>query len=320
MKPENFSILFGLTSPESLAEYFGFGYPGNDKMLSIITLYIEMTSILFGIVLVITFTIIYMVICFHGVNNRFPIPFSAQAEVILEIFFAVIPTLVITYLLIPALRFLFLAEYDENCLDTAFNVSIIGHQWYWSYVVDTKFGSDILVNFFDPNYVFPALQFDSYMSRSQESDVTRLLKVENTLVLPRGYHIRLYVTSHDVIHSWSVPQLGMKVDAIPGCLTSCILYASSEGVYYGQCSELCGINHAFMPICVQIMDETHFMDWLLLAMGFMLVQDITNVLFEGETMKELMKQCTSTKDFENLGGLDSLVFYTMWLSHLNTIR
>ena len=318
MKPENFSILFGMTSPESLAKYFGFGYPGNDKMSTIITLYIEMMSILLVVVLMITFTIIYMVVRFHGVKNRFPMPFSAEAEVLLDIFFAVISTLVITYFLILSLGFLFQVEYDENFLDIAFDVYIIGHQWYWSYVLDTELGSDILTNFFDPNYVFPALQFDSYMSQEQESDLTRLLKVDNNLVLPSGYHIRLYVTSHDVIHSWSVPQLGVKLDAIPGCFTQCILYASSEGVYYGQCSELCGINHAFMPICVQIVDEFHFMDWLLLSMGALLAQHIAYV-FDVE-FTNLMKQCRSIKDFENLGGLDSLVFSTWWLSYLNTIR
>jgi len=317
MKPENFSILFGLKSPESLAEYFGFGYPGNDKMLSIITLYIEMMSILLGIVLVITFTIIYMVVRFHGVKNRLPIPFRAEAEVLLDIFFAVMPTLVITYLLIPALGFLSQVEYDENFLDTLFNVSIIGHQWYWSYELDTKLGSDILVNFFDPNFVFPALQFDSYMS--QESDVSRLLEVDKSLVLPSGYHICLYVTSHDVIHSWSVPQLGVKVDAIPGQLTQCTLYASSAGVYYGQCSELCGVNHAFIPICVEVVDDFYFMNWLFLSMRCILAQYITNV-FDVE-VRNLMEQCRTEKDFKRIKslGLD-LVFSTMWVSYLNTIR
>jgi len=296
MNPKNFSILFGMTSPNSLTEYFGFGYPGNDKMLSIITLYIEMMSILLGIVLVITFTIIYMVVRFNGVKNRLPMPFSAEAEVLLDIFFAVIPTLVITYLLIPALGFLSQVEYDENFLDTLFNVYIIGHQWYWSYELDTKLGSDILVNFFDPNFVFPALQFDSYMS--QESDVSRLLEVDKSLVLPSGYHICLYVTSHDVIHSWSVPQLGVKVDAIPGRLMQCILYASSEGVYYGQCSELCGINHAFMPICVEIVNNSQFLDWLLLSMDSTLVQDMTTSFDGYGEMKELTKEPSSSEDSE----------------------
>jgi len=293
---ESHNLFLGFFSPWSLTEYFGFGLPGNDKMFSIIILYIEMMSLLLGIVLVITSVLLYMIYRFNGMKNRYAIHFSSNAEALLDTFFAIIPTLLITYLLLPALGFLFQVEYDENFLETLFNVYIIGHQWYWSYELDTKLGSDILVDFFDPNFVFPSLQFDSYLA--QENDVNRLLDVDKSLVLPSGYNICLYVTSHDVIHAWSVPQLGVKVDAIPGRLMKYILYASIEGVYYGQCSELCGVNHAFMPICVEIVKGSYFIDWLFLSLDCNFVQQLDDHFYDqGENLDESFMSSLFFKDF-----------------------
>jgi hypothetical protein len=110
----------------------------------------------------------------------------------------------------------------------------------------------------------------------QDASINRLLSVDKCLVLPSGYNIGFYITSHDVIHSWAIPQLGIKVDAIPGRLMKFILYASVEGVYYGQCSELCGINHAFMPICVEIVKSSYFIDWLFLSLDCDFVQNFFN--------------------------------------------
>lgn len=255
-----------------LTNYFGFGFPGNDKMLSIIILYVEMMSVLLAIAITITVVIGYTIYNFNGVNNRYPFHFSHKVESMLDTIFAIIPTILITYIIIPALGFIFQMEYDENFLETLFNVYVIGHQWYWSYEVDTKLGTDILMDFYSPTFTFPALQFDSYMS--QDAEYNRLLSVDKSLVLPSGYNICFYITSHDVIHSWSVPQLGIKVDAIPGRLMKFILYASIEGVYYGQCSELCGFNHAFMPICVEVVKGSHFVDWVFLSLDCNLVQKI----------------------------------------------
>jgi len=256
----------------SILKIFGFSAPANEKMLSIIILYIEMMSILFSIALVVGFIVIFCIYFFNHTRNNVSFFFSKKVESLLYTFFALIPTVIISYLLIPALGFLFQIEYDENLLETLFNVHIIGHQWYWTYEVDTKIGSDLLICFYDSNFSFPILQFDSYMDR--ENDINRLLSVDKSLVLPSGYNISFYITSHDVIHSWAVPQLGIKADALPGRLMKFILYASMEGTFYGQCSELCGVNHAFMPICVEIIKSKHFLDWILLSLSCNISKDI----------------------------------------------
>jgi heme/copper-type cytochrome/quinol oxidase subunit 2 len=279
----------------SLTNYFGFGIPGNEKMLSIVILYVEMMSILLAIAMTIFIIIIYTVFYFHGFRNRFPFHFSNKVESMLDIIFALIPTVIVTYILIPALGFLFQIEYDESYLETLFDVYVVGHQWYWTYEIDTKLGNSVLVNFFDPSFTFPVLQFDSYMS--QETDVNRLLSVDKSLVLPSGYNICLYITSNDVIHSWSVPKLGIKLDAIPGRMMKCILYASVEGVYYGQCSELCGVNHAFMPICVEVVKGSYFIDWLFLSLDVLLTQEIDNEFLN------CFGNC-SKQEFRTLFGLD----------------
>jgi heme/copper-type cytochrome/quinol oxidase subunit 2 len=258
--------------PSEYVNYFGFGIPGNEKMLSVIFLYAEMMSILIGVVIAVTFIVVYTILNFQGMKNRVPFYFSSQVEAFLDTVFAVIPTVLISIILLPALGFIFQLEYDENFLETLFNVYVIGHQWYWTYEVDAKLGSHILLDFYDPEFNFPTVQFDSYMS--QDVDVNRVFSVDKSLILPTGYHINFYITSHDVIHSWSVPQLGVKVDAIPGRLMKFILYASIKGIYYGQCSELCGINHAFMPICVEIVQGSSFIDWLILASDGNIAQNI----------------------------------------------
>lgn len=258
----------------NLTHYFGFGIPGNDKMLSIITLYIEMMSVLTAIAVFITLIVLYTIYEFNGTNNMHSLEFSKETESMLDTVFALFPTVLISYLLIPALGFIFQNEYDENFLEVLFNVYIIGHQWYWSYELDTQLGTNLLVDYYDPNFIFPTLQFDSYMD--QDASINRLLSVDKCLVLPSGYNIGFYITSHDVIHSWAVPQLGIKVDAIPGRLMRFILYASVEGVYYGQCSELCGVNHAFMPICIEIVKSSYFIDWLFLSLDCDFVQNFFN--------------------------------------------
>ena len=197
-----------------ITRYFGFGMPANDKMLSIVLLYIETMSILLAVAFVVGFIVLWSISKFNSNVHPVPYHFSKKVEAFLDTVFALLPTVLISYLLIPALGFIFQLEYDENFLETLFNVYIIGHQWYWTYEIDTKLGTDILVNLFDINFNFPIFQFDSYMVKDSEKN--RLLNVDKCLVLPNGHNICFYITSHDVIHSWAVPQLGIKIDALPG--------------------------------------------------------------------------------------------------------
>ena len=109
-----------------------------------------------------------------------------------------------------------------------------------------------------------SIQFDSYMIPEDELELgqLRLLEVDNRVVLPVNTHIRVVITAADVLHSWAVPSLGVKCDAVPGRLNQVPLYIAREGVFYGQCSELCGVNHGFMPIVVEAVPLENYVDWV----------------------------------------------------------
>src|SRR5690606_7659640 len=131
---------------------------------------------------------------------------------------------------------------------------IVGHQWYWTY----EYGDYETV-------AGEAVGFDSYMLPDDELTVgqLRLLEVDNRLVLPIDTHIRRIITAADVLHSWTVPSFGLKLDACPGRLNQVSLFITRPGTFYGQCSEICGVNHAFMPIAVDVLDYSDYVNWVL---------------------------------------------------------
>jgi len=163
-------------------------------------------------------------------------------QTLIEIIWTVIPAIILLLMAIPSITFLFkFIEPSTSFIEKygCLTVKIIGHQWYWTYEY-------ILPS----NNTYTTQEFDSYMipeEMLQPGDL-RLLEVDNALHLPVGIPIRLLITSSDVIHSWAVPSLGVKVDAVPGRLNEVYLYIIRKGEFYGQCSELCGVNHGFMPI------------------------------------------------------------------------
>ena len=168
---------------------------------------------------------------------------------LLEIIWTIIPALVLLLIAIPSFALLY--SLDE-LIDPSTTLKIVGHQWYWSYEYSdyvTLEGGE-------------SLNFDSYMIAT--SDLThgsfRLLEVDNRIILPVNTHIRLLVTAADVLHCWAVPSFGIKVDACPGRLSQASLFIKREGVYYGQCSEICGVNHGFMPIGIVGVDFYVFAD------------------------------------------------------------
>lgn len=130
----------------------------------------------------------------------------------------------------------------DEVIDPAVTVKVVGHQWYWSYEYSDYATQD-----------GTSINFDSYMIPEGELETGdfRLLEVDNRLVVPVDTHVRVIVTAADVLHSWAVPSLGVKMDAVPGRLNQTSFLAYREGVFYGQCSEICGANHAFMPIVVE---------------------------------------------------------------------
>ena len=171
----------------------------------------------------------------------------------LEIVWTVVPSLVLILIVIPSFALLY--SMDE-VIDPIITLKVIGHQWYWSYeYTDTA-------NF--ENY--GDKQFDSYMVDTSELEVGdhRLLEVDNQVILPVDTHIRVIVTADDVLHSWAVPSLGVKIDAVPGRLSQVFLFITREGVFYGQCSELCGVNHGFMPIVIKSVPLDLFINWMCL--------------------------------------------------------
>jgi cytochrome c oxidase subunit 2 len=170
---------------------------------------------------------------------------------LLEIVWTILPAFVLLLIAIPSFALLY--SLDE-LIDPVATVKIVGHQWYWSYEYSdyvTLEGGE-------------SLNFDSYMIAT--SDLTpgsfRLLEVDNRVILPVNTHIRLLITAADVLHSWAIPSFGMKIDACPGRLSQTSLFIKREGVYYGQCSEICGVNHGFMPIVVKGVSADTFVTWI----------------------------------------------------------
>lgn len=141
----------------------------------------------------------------------------------------------------------------DEIIDPTITLKAIGHQWYWSYEY-----SDYKIN-------FETLAFDSYMLPEDELTWAqlRLLEVDNPIVLPVNTHVRLIVTATDVLHCWAVPSLGVKIDAVPGRLNQASIYLKRLGTFYGQCSEICGVNHGFMPIVVKSVKLDNYISWII---------------------------------------------------------
>nr|WNG77927.1 cytochrome c oxidase subunit II [Elephantomyia inulta] len=164
----------------------------------------------------------------------------------LEIIWTILPMVVLVFIGMPSLRLLYLM--DEINTPTI-TLKTIGHQWYWSYEYS---------DFID-------LEFDSYMIPTNDLPMEgfRLLDVDNHVVLPLNMQIRILVTAADVLHSWTVPALGVKIDATPGRLNQTNFLINRPGLLYGQCSEICGANHSFMPIVIEALPFNYFIKWIM---------------------------------------------------------
>jgi cytochrome c oxidase subunit 2 len=166
---------------------------------------------------------------------------------LLEIVWTLTPSLILVLIAVPSFALLY--SMDE-VLDPMLTFKAIGHQWYWAYEF-TDFGS-----YTNNDWQPIDIKFDSNMRFEDELTIGehRLLQTDNPVTLPTNMHIRVIITSTDVLHSWAVPALGVKVDAVPGRLNQTFIFLKRSGTFYGQCSELCGVNHGFMPIQI---NSTH---------------------------------------------------------------
>uniref|UniRef100_UPI0030E020E3 cytochrome c oxidase subunit II n=1 Tax=Neohirasea hongkongensis TaxID=1461108 RepID=UPI0030E020E3 len=162
----------------------------------------------------------------------------------IELIWTVTPAMTLFFIATPSLRLLYLMDEINNPMLT---IKAVGHQWYWTYEY-----SD-----------FNNTEFDSYMINKENINDMRLLDVDNRLVLPSNVFIRTIVTSMDVIHSWTLPSSGVKIDGTPGRLNQASLMLNRNGLIYGQCSEICGTNHSFMPIVVESTPINSFIKWMM---------------------------------------------------------
>ena len=186
-----------------------------------------------------------LVIVMVRFNSRAnPVPSRTTHNTLIEVMWTVVPVVILVAIAVPSFRLLF---YELKMPQADVTVKATGKQWFWSYSYpDAKF------------------EFDSLMVQDKElkPDQPRLLSVDNEMVVPVNKVIRVEVIGADVIHSFSVPSFGIKIDAIPGRLNETWFKAEREGMYYGQCSELCGRDHAFMPIAVQVVSDKDYSAWL----------------------------------------------------------
>ncbi len=194
------------------------------------------------ILILITTLVGYFIISL--VTNKFVNRYLLDGQII-EIIWTVLPAVILIILALPSLRLLYLI--DETT-EPRLTLKTVGHQWYWSYEY-----SD-----------FNDIEFDSYMTPTNnlQPQEFRLLEVDNRVILPYLTQIRLLVTAADVIHSWTIPSLGIKADAVPGRLNQLNVFFNRPGVFYGQCSEICGANHSFIPISVEAITPTDFLTWI----------------------------------------------------------
>ena len=181
------------------------------------------------ILLLSTLLLVLWNISFNFVRKKFNLEFFENHQI--ERIWTLAPFILLIFIIIPSLKSLYILD---RCFFCGIRIRIIGHQWYWTYYF--KELTDIM--------------FDSYIVSPNETRL-RLLEVDNRLLIPNFIPIRFIVSSRDVLHSWALPTFGVKIDAIPGRLNQFCLSTKRTGVFFGQCSEICGANHRFMPIVVE---------------------------------------------------------------------
>ena len=202
--------------------------------------------LLYIITAITVFVLILLVIIMVRFNARAnPVPSKTTHHTLLEVAWTVLPVVILVAVAVPSFRLLF---FQLNIPQADITVKATGKQWFWSYAYPDNGG----------------FEFDSLMlqDKDRKPDQPRLLAVDNEVVVPVNKVVRVQVTAADVIHVFAVPSFGVKIDAIPGRLNETWFKATREGVYYGQCSELCGKDHAYMPITVRVVSDKDFAAWI----------------------------------------------------------
>lgn len=208
-------------------------------------------DLMFVLVFVSTFVAWMLARCvMHFNQSANPTPSEVVHGTRIEVVWTIIPARILVAIAVPSFALLY--SVDER-VDPALTIKVVGHQWYWSYEYSDVTDGENKGRGFD-SYMIP----DDELTKGQ----LRLLEVDNRLVRPVDTHIRRIVTAADVLHAWTVPSFGVKIDACPGRLNQVSRFVTRPGVFYGQCSEICGVNHGFMPIAVEAMTLPNYFTWL----------------------------------------------------------
>ena len=222
---------------------FGFQEAASSTMRDIVNFHDKLLlPIIIAISVFVLFLMVYACIRFRASRN--PNPSKTTHNVAVEVLWTLIPCLILIVMAVPSFKIL----YKQDTIPKAdITVKAIGYQWYWGY------------EYPDENIIF-----DSYMIETKDlkENQPRLLAVDNEVVVPVNKVVKVLITANDVLHAWALPSFGVKRDAVPGRINETWFKAEKVGTYYGQCSELCGIKHAFMPITVRVVSEEDYAEWL----------------------------------------------------------
>ena len=224
----------------------GFQNPASDGMRDIVNFH---NNLLLPIIIAISVFVLFLMIyaCIRFRASRNPVPSTTTHNIAVEILWTLIPCLILIVMAVPSFKIL----YKQDTIPKAdVTVKAIGYQWYWGY------------EYPDENIIF-----DSYMIETKDlkKNQPRLLAVDHEVVVPVNKVVKVLITANDVLHAWALPSFGVKRDAVPGRINETWFKAEKVGTYYGQCSELCGIKHAFMPITVRVVSEKDYDEWLMEA-------------------------------------------------------
>jgi cytochrome c oxidase subunit 2 len=248
MKKILITLLTVLSSAEVLANepknwQLGFQEAASQSMRDIVSFHDKLLlPIIVAISVFVLFLMAYACIRFRASRN--PNPSTRTHNVAIEVLWTLIPCLILIVIAVPSFKTL----YSQDRIPKAdVTIKAIGYQWYWGY------------EYPDENIIF-----DSYMIEDKDlkAGQPRLLAVDNVVVVPVNKVVKVLITANDVLHAWALPSFGVKRDAVPGRINETWFKAEKEGTFYGQCSELCGIKHAFMPIEVRVVSEQDYQEWL----------------------------------------------------------
>lgn len=220
----------------------GFQEAASPAMRELTVFHGHLLYMVYGVSIFVMLLLAYVVIRFNAKRN--PVPSTTTHNTWLEVIWTLVPTIIVVIIAIPSLRVLYKVD---RVPESEMTLKVIGYQWYWGYQYPDQ---DVA---FESNYI---------QDKDIKSGQVRLLSVDKPVVVPVDTTIRVQITAADVIHSWAVPALGVKKDAVPGRLNETWMRVDKPGVYYGQCSELCGAGHGFMPIEIHAVSKPEFEEWV----------------------------------------------------------